>query len=226
MKILSIDACTENISIALIIDELVVEKDFPSGKDYSEDILPQIKKLLNENDLKINDIDGVAFGAGPGSFTGIRIACGVAYGIAYANNIPIIGINNLEALAFLSVNENTISCIDARMGQVYIGIYQNKNKTITSLIEPALYDPSNLPKLPNIDKAMVIGSGLNNYKEEFKLQYNDIELNYYTHKCILAGAIGMLSRNQFDKKFHLKNADPIYIRNKVAQTTQERLQQK
>ena len=226
MKILSIDACTENISIALIIDELVVEKDFPSGKDYSEDILPQIKKLLNENDLKINDIDGVAFGAGPGSFTGIRIACGVAYGIAYANNIPIIGINNLEALAFLSVNENTISCIDARMGQVYIGIYQNKNKIISSLIEPALYNPSNLPKLPNIDKAMVIGSGLNNYKEEFELQYNDIELNYYNHKCILAGPIGMLSRNQFDKKFHLKNADPIYIRNKVAQTTQERLQQK
>ena len=205
MKILSIDACTENISIALIIDELVVEKDFPSGKDYSEDILPQIKKLLNENDLKINDIDSIAFGAGPGSFTGIRIACGVAYGIAYANNIPIIGINNLEALAFLSVNENTISCIDARMGQVYIGIYQNKNKTITSLIEPALCDPTNLPKLPNIDKAMVIGSGLNNYKEEFKLQYNDIELNYYNHKCILAGPIGMLSRNQFDKKFHLKN---------------------
>ena len=226
MIILSIDACTENISIALIIKELVAEKSFPSGKDYSENILPQIKKLLSENDLKINDIDAVAFGAGPGSFTGIRIACGVAYGIAYANNIPIIGINNLEALAFLSVNENTISCIDARMGQVYIGIYQNKNKTITSLIEPALCDPTNLPKLPNIDKAMVIGSGLNNYKEEFELQYNDIELNYYNHKCILAGPIGILSRNQFDKKFHLKNADPIYIRNKVAQTTKERLQQK
>ncbi|MFL2980343.1 MAG: tRNA (adenosine(37)-N6)-threonylcarbamoyltransferase complex dimerization subunit type 1 TsaB [Methylophilaceae bacterium] len=226
MKILSIDTCTENISIALTIDELVVEKDFPSGKDYSEDILPQINKLLSENDLKITDIDAISFGAGPGSFTGIRIACGIAYGIAYANNLPIIGINNLEALAFLSMHENSISCIDARMGQVYIGIYQNKNNTITSLIEPGLYNPSNLPKLPNIDKAMVIGSGLNNYKEEFELQYENIELDYYVHKCLLARPIGILSRNQFDKKFHLKNANPIYIRNKVAQTTQERLQQK
>ena len=225
MKILSIDTCTENISIALTIDELV-EKDFPSGKDYSEDILPQINKLLSENDLKITDIDAISFGAGPGSFTGIRIACGIAYGIAYANNLPIIGINNLEALAFLSMHENSISCIDARMGQVYIGIYQNKNNTITSLIEPGLYNPSNLPKLPNIDKAMVIGSGLNNYKEEFELQYENIELDYYVHKCLLARPIGILSRNQFDKKFHLKNANPIYIRNKVAQTTQERLQQK
>ena len=73
---------------------------------------------------------------------------------------------------------------------------------------------------------MVIGSGLNNYKEEFELQYENIELDYYVHKCLLARPIGILSRNQFDKKFHLKNANPIYIRNKVAQTTQERLQQK
>ena len=226
MKILSIDACTETISIALIIEKLIAEKNFPSGKNYSEDILPQIKILLNENGLELKDINAIAFGAGPGSFTGIRIACGIAYGIAYANNLPIIGINTLEALAFLSMHENSISCIDARMGQVYLGIYQNKNKVITSLIEPGLFNPSQLPKLPEINKAIVIGSGVHPYKEEFKSQYGDIELEYFDDKCSLAASIGMLSMDKFGNEFDLKNADPIYIRNKVAQTTKERLSQK
>tara|TARA_B100000795_G_scaffold244164_1_gene208530 strand:- start:1193 stop:1873 length:681 start_codon:yes stop_codon:yes gene_type:complete len=226
MKILSIDTCTETISIALRVDKVVTEKNFPSGKDFSGKILPEIKMLLSESNLKVKDIDSVAFGAGPGSFTGIRVACGVAYGIAYANNLPIIGINTLEALALLSEHEHSISCIDARMGQVYLGVYENKNGVITPLIEPGLFNPTELPKLPNIKKAIVIGSGLNSYKDEFKSQYSDIILDCYEGKCSLAPQITNLSIGKFSKEFNLKNAAPIYIRNKVAQTTQERLNQK
>ena len=82
MKILSIDACTETISIALIVGNIITEKSFPSGKNYSGNILQEIKILLNESNLKIENIEGIAFGAGPGSFTGIRVACGIAYGIS------------------------------------------------------------------------------------------------------------------------------------------------
>ena len=223
MRILSIDTCTEIISIALIDGKVVTEKDFPLGKDYSGKILPEIKMLLSESNLKIEDIGAIAFGAGPGSFTGIRVACGIAYGIAYANNLPIIGVNTLEALAFLSKHENSISCIDARMGQVYLGVYQNKNDVITPFIEPGVFNPTELPKLPRIKKAMVIGSGLNLYKEQFKSQYADIELEYFDGKCMLASAIATLAFDQFENGFNLKNAAPIYIRNKVALTTKERL---
>ena len=226
MRILSIDTCTEIISIALINGKVITEKNFPLGKDYSGKILPEIKLLLSESNLKIEDIDAIAFGAGPGSFTGIRVACGIAYGVAYTNNLPIIGINTLEALAFLSNHENCISCIDARMGQVYLGIYQNRNDTITSLIEPGLFNPTELPKLPKIKKAIVIGSGLGIYKKELRFQYSDIELEYFEDKCSLASAIGILSIGQFGNGFNLKNAAPIYIRNKVAQTTKERLSNK
>ena len=226
MKILSIDTCTEIISIALIVGKVITEKNFPLGKDYSGNILPEIKTLLKESDLNIKDIDAIAFGAGPGSFTGIRVACGIAYGIAYANNLPIIGVNTLEALAFLSMHENAISCIDARMGQVYLGIYKNKNNVITSFIEPGVFNPTELPEPPKIRKAIVIGSGLSLYKEQFKSQYSDIELEYFEDKCSLASAIGILSIGQFSNGFNLKNATPIYIRNKVAQTTKERLNKK
>jgi tRNA threonylcarbamoyladenosine biosynthesis protein TsaB len=225
MKILSIDACTEIISISLIIEKVITEKNFPSGKDYSGNILPEIKILLSKSNLKITDIDAIAFGAGPGSFTGIRVACGIAYGIAYANNLPIIGVNTLEALALLSKHENSISCIDARMGQVYLGIYQNRNNTVTSYIEPGLFNPRELPKPPKIKKAIIIGSGLSIYREELKSQYSDIELEYFDGKCLLAPAIATLAIGQFGKEFNLKNATPIYIRNKVALTTKERLNQ-
>ena len=164
MKILSIDACAEIISIALIDGEIVTEQSFPSGKDYSGNILPEIEILLNKSNLKIQDIQGVAFGAGPGSFTGIRIACGIAYGIAYAHKLPIFGVNTLEALAMLSSCENTIASIDARMGQVYLGIYQNRNSLLTSLVEPGLFNPSELPSPPKIKNATIIGSGLRDYK--------------------------------------------------------------
>jgi len=223
MNILSIDACTETISISLIIEKVITEKNFPSGKNYSGNILPEIKILLSESNLKIKDIGAIAFGAGPGSFTGIRVACGIAYGIAYANNLPIIGVNTLEALALLSKHENSISCIDARMGQVYLGIYQNKNDVITSLIEPGVFNPTELPKPPKIKKAIVIGSGLSSYKEQFKSQYADIELEYFDGKCLLASAIGTLAIGQFENGFNLRNAAPIYIRNKVALTTKERI---
>ncbi|MDC0127215.1 tRNA (adenosine(37)-N6)-threonylcarbamoyltransferase complex dimerization subunit type 1 TsaB [Methylophilaceae bacterium] len=225
MKILSIDACTETISIALIVGNIITEKNFPSGKNYSGNILQEIKILLNESNLKIENIEGIAFGAGPGSFTGIRVACGIAYGLAYANNLPIIGVNTLEALAFLSQHENSISCIDARMGQVYLGIYQNRNDVITPLVDPGLFNPNELPDQPKIKKAIVIGSGLSSYKEQFKSQYADIELEYFEGKCKLASAIGILSIGQFGNEFNLKNATPIYIRNKVALTEKERLNQ-
>ena len=223
MKILSIDACTDIISLALVNGDNIEEKHFPSGKEYSEKILPEIKKLLNKKKLKINDIDAIAFGAGPGAFTGIRISCGIAYGIAYSNNLPIVGINTLEALALLSEYKYSISCIDARMGQVYLGIYENKNRIVTPLIEPGLFDPSNLPKIPKIKEAIVIGSGLNFYKEELKNHFSNIKLEYFKKKCSLAVPIGFLAMGQFGNKFNLKNASPIYIRNKVALTTEERL---
>ena len=80
------------LNIYPITDKNVItEKTFPSGKDYSGNILPEIQILLGESNLTIKNIDAIAFGAGPGSFTGIRVACGIAYGIAYANNLPIIG---------------------------------------------------------------------------------------------------------------------------------------
>ena len=99
MKILSMGVSGQTLSIALLINERVVEKEYPSGKNNSDNIIPQIQIMMNNEDLDFRSLDGVAFGSGPGSFTGLRIAAGVAYGIAFANNLPIVGVNILKALA-------------------------------------------------------------------------------------------------------------------------------
>ena len=127
MQILSIDTSGQILSIAILRDEVIELSEYPSGKINSEKILPEIRAMMSRLSINFSDLDGVAFGAGPGSFTGIRVASGIAYGIAYSLDIPIVGINTLEALASLFNNNYCISCIDARMSQVYIGAYQLNN---------------------------------------------------------------------------------------------------
>ena len=86
MNILSIDTSGQLLSIALLKNDSLTEESYSSDKKHSENILPLLKKLMDKSDINFGDLNGVAFGAGPGSFTGVRIAAGVAYGIAYAHN--------------------------------------------------------------------------------------------------------------------------------------------
>jgi tRNA threonylcarbamoyladenosine biosynthesis protein TsaB len=89
MKILSLDTSSEFMSLGLKIDEDFYSVNIHAGQTHSELVLPEIKKLLERCQLTTKDLDAVAFGRGPGSFTGIRIACGIAYGLGYGSSIPV-----------------------------------------------------------------------------------------------------------------------------------------
>ena len=221
MQILSIDTSGQILSIAVLKKDVIELSEYPAGKINSEKILPEIRAMMSRISIDFSDLDGIAFGAGPGSFTGIRIASGIAYGFAYSLNIPIVGVNNLEALATVIKNDNCISCIDARMNQVYIGAYQIKNRAIISVCPPGLYDPEALPDI-NISEATIIGSGVATYKNQLAKKYKDLNLNFIDREYPLAGVIAKLALPRMSKNFDLDQADPIYIRNKVAQTILER----
>lgn len=225
MKILSIDASSQILSIALLIDGMLLEEQYPSGKNHSDNIISNIRVMISNADLSFKDINAIAFGAGPGSFTGLRIAAGVAYGIAYANNLPIVGINNLEALAKQSGYKNTIACIDARMGQVYLGAYKKNDDKYVSLIEGGLFDPSNLPAI-DVDEAIIIGSGVRPYKNILLDKYKAAGIDINENEHSLAGSIALLAIHRFGSGFNLDQAGLIYLRNKVAQTIAERFEQK
>jgi tRNA threonylcarbamoyladenosine biosynthesis protein TsaB len=99
MNLLALDTSTEFLSLALQVNDKTFTHGEQAGNAASERILPQIQVLLDSANISLKDLDGIAFGAGPGAFTGVRIACGVAQGLGFGANIPVVGINTLLALA-------------------------------------------------------------------------------------------------------------------------------
>ena len=196
-------------------------REFEANKDQSESMIIEIQALLKTLSLSFKDIKGIAFGSGPGSFSGVRIACGIAYGIAFAKEIPINGVNTLEALAAINPNKNSISCIDARMQQMYLGAFESKNSQITKTGEMGVFDPKSLPEYQLTDP-IIIGSGVKIYINQLKERYGHLNPFYDEKNYALAGVIAKLSQNRFLKDFDLVNASPSYIRNKVADTIIER----
>src|SRR5678816_202833 len=119
MRFAALDTSTEWCSVALWRDGEIAGIERRAGNRHSELALPMLKNLLKETDLTVEELDAVAFGAGPGSFTGLRIACGIAQGLAFPRGIPVLGVSTLEALAEESGAARVLACIDARMREVY-----------------------------------------------------------------------------------------------------------
>lgn len=99
MNLLALDTSTEWLSLALSIEDSVIAHRQKAGQQASQLVLPQIQVLLDKAGLSLSQIDGIVFGAGPGAFTGVRIACGVAQGLGLGLNKPVVGVNVLEAMA-------------------------------------------------------------------------------------------------------------------------------
>jgi tRNA threonylcarbamoyladenosine biosynthesis protein TsaB len=99
MRVLALDTSTEYCSVALWQDGAVMARSELAGQKHSELLISMLEALLNEAGVKLAQLDGIAFGKGPGSFTGVRIACGTAQGLAFGANLPVAGVCTLEALA-------------------------------------------------------------------------------------------------------------------------------
>jgi len=127
MKLIALDASTEACSAALLVDGAVIERYQLAPRRHAELILPMLESLLGETGLSVTDLDALAFGRGPGAFTGLRIAAGVAQGIAFGADLPVVPVSTLAALAQGVYHEQgatrVLAGIDARMHEVYWGRY-------------------------------------------------------------------------------------------------------
>ncbi|UCB54642.1 MAG: tRNA (adenosine(37)-N6)-threonylcarbamoyltransferase complex dimerization subunit type 1 TsaB [Thiotrichales bacterium] len=128
MKILAIDTATEACSAALYLDGEVSQHYRVAPREHSHIILPMIEQLLTDASIRLAELDALAFGRGPGSFMGVRIAAGVTQGIAFAWNLPVVPVSTLAAIAqtahLQSGAAQVLSAIDARMNEVYWGAYR------------------------------------------------------------------------------------------------------
>lgn len=128
MKLLAIDAATEACSAALLVDGELHARYEVLGRGHAERLLPMVDELLAEAGLGLTALDALAFGRGPGAFTGVRIAVGLAQGLAFGADLPVVPVSNLAALGRLALDdaagegaqvERALVCLDARMNEVY-----------------------------------------------------------------------------------------------------------
>lgn len=211
MKILAFDTSTQTLGIALYLDGQTYFHTQEGGAHASDTLIPQIAHILNTHQVSLKDLDAVAFGAGPGAFTGLRTAASVAQGIALGANLPVIPIVTLQAGAqqYLIENPtqptptNILVQLDARMDEWYWAHYQWHNNQWQILSEPVL-------TMPDI---------LQTYIEQTQPAVQITITN-----AQMTGMIE-LAKQAWQKKETTtpEQALPLYLRNKVALTTAERL---
>lgn len=217
MKILAFDASTEYCSTALWLDGEVLTRQVHAGQTHSQLLLPQCQSVLAEAGLTFADLDGIGFGEGPGSFTGLRIACAVAQGLAFAVDVPVAGVSSLQALAAASEGERVIACLDARMGEVYHATYQRVGDDWLMLGEAVVCKPQDVPAVEG-GGWVGCGSGFMAYADVLAARYGEAlaiaKADIYPH----ARHVADLAARRFAQGLGIapELAAPLYIRNKVA----------
>lgn len=223
MNLLAIDTSTEFLSLALQYKGQVLARHFHAGQSHSQQVLPTIRELLDEVQADIKDLQAIVYGAGPGSFTGLRIACGVAQGLAFGADLPVLGVSTLMALAEASGHSRVVACLDARMGEVYHAVYLRAGAGWHTVMQPGLYKPTQLPAIEGRDWVGV-GNGWAAYSDELFGCYGEQIRETMPEQYPEARAMLVLAQPQLEAGLGLPAAEaaPVYIRNRVALKTHER----
>lgn len=226
MQILAFDASTELCAVALGDGEQWRERVELAGQRHSELLLPAIDALLGDAQLTLSQLDGIAFGAGPGSFTGLRIACGVAQGLGLGSGRPLVGISTLEAIAEAAWQRDgatrVVAALDARMHEVYIGAYERVGNGWRVHLEPVVVKPADAP-LPDGDGWIGCGNAFAAYPALID-RLRPMVASTLSDIAPTAVAIGTLAMPLLAAGLGVSAADaaPIYVRHRVALTTAER----
>ncbi len=227
MKLLALDTSTEACSAALFIDGEISERFEITPKAHTKLLLPMIESLLAEAELHLTQLDALAFGCGPGSFTGLRIATGVVQGLAFGADLPVVPVSTLAALAQKQAHELSFVAMDARIGEIFWGVYQKNVDGFVELIGNEVVLPVSQIQFPS-QNAIGIGSGWRVYEAELLEKtrglISEIKNDVLPESSVIAelGVYGFQRGLAVAAEF----AQPVYLRDKVAQTERERTQAK
>ncbi|REL35189.1 tRNA (adenosine(37)-N6)-threonylcarbamoyltransferase complex dimerization subunit type 1 TsaB [Thalassotalea euphylliae] len=222
VNLLAIDASTEACSVAILKDDQVFSDFELCPQSHSVVLLPMVDKLLAKAGAKLTDFDALVYGRGPGSFTGVRIGIGVAQGLAFAADLPTIGISTMQAMAqqaYEQEGKDTVSvAIDARMAEVYCSNWQVNEQGLMALVgEERVLPPEQFAQsLEQGEYKYGAGTGWQAYQEAFQsicANLEKISVMYPNAQYMLA-----LAKQEFitGKALPAEHAQPVYVRDTVS----------
>jgi tRNA threonylcarbamoyladenosine biosynthesis protein TsaB len=229
MKILAIETSTEACSAAVLIDGAIVERYQVAPREHHRLILPMIGEVLAECGLSPGQLDAIAFGRGPGSFTGLRIAAGVTQGLALGLDLPVVPVSTLAALSLDAMLTESVdrafACIDARMHEVYWGVYERLVDGDLQLLGVETVCPPESIQLTDMTTGVGVGSGWATYQdllgERMAGGFSGVLPDRFPRAAVLArlGAITFLKGGGLPPE----QAQPVYLRDNVAKKPGTRL---
>jgi tRNA threonylcarbamoyladenosine biosynthesis protein TsaB len=224
VKLLALDTSTELCSAAIWLDGALSAREATRQRGHSELILPMIEQLLLETGIGLAQLDAIAFGRGPGAFTGVRLAAGVAQGLAFAAQLPLLPISDLRALAAQALPlagacDWALVCQDARMNEVYWGCFERLADDVRLLGAEAVAAPAGVALPPGLRRARVcgVGSGFAAYAQQLSAATAGLTTVFADLRPRATEIARLAAHDGLTRAIAAEQAQPVYLRDDVAQ---------
>ncbi|MFI4869500.1 MAG: tRNA (adenosine(37)-N6)-threonylcarbamoyltransferase complex dimerization subunit type 1 TsaB [Steroidobacterales bacterium] len=225
MKLLALDTSTELCSAALWLDGAVSSREAIRERGHSELILPMIDQLLREAAVDLRQLDAIAFGRGPGAFTGVRLAAGVAQGLGFAAGLPLLPVSDLRALAAQALllpgaSSRALICQDARMEECYWGCFERVAGAVYAVTAEAVAAPSELA-LPADWAGHCLcgaGSGFAAYRDRLEPLIAQLSALFSDFRPRAREVALLAAQDGLASAVPAEQAQPVYLRDEVART--------
>jgi tRNA threonylcarbamoyladenosine biosynthesis protein TsaB len=218
MRFAAFETSSDWCSVALWLDGEIVSAERRAPNRHSEIALPMLQDLLKKTSTRIEDVEAVAFGSGPGSFTGLRIACGLAQGLALGRGLPVAPVSSFEAIAQESGAGRVVACIDARMQEVYYAALERRAGAWHEVVAGQCVPPDAVTPPPG-DGWVGCGTGFSVFPQLLKDRISIRIPN--VHPTAISVAELAAARLAAGQGLDAALALPVYLRDKVAFTTDE-----
>lgn len=218
INILALDTATEACSVALKWQGKIYSHFEKCPREHTQKILPMVEQVLNQANVSLNELDAIAFGQGPGSFTGVRIGVAAAQGLAFGAELPMVGVSTLAAMAQQAIDnsnvDRVVAAIDARMGEIYHAIFSNHQGIATIEQTEQVIAPDEL-EIASEMSGVAVGTGWETYRDILSEKYplvtqTDIALPRAYDMLKLANKLYADGQTT-----PAANAQPVYLRDKV-----------